>query len=278
MADQSDVAAALVQRIVARLYPNGTGQPSTVGAGVVVHAGWPSPNDVQADIATGKVRVSVWATTTEESRPYFTNWTEARRAVVTLTATAAGTSVTFAGTATAGQGVALLIDGKPYTVIAAASDTPTTIAATFATRISADRAATSSGAVLTVPNARVISVRTVSTGTAASRLERESRVYQITVWANSPPLRDAVGRALQVLAMSTRHMSMADDTQALVRYASSRNDDDLAKQGIYRRDVFVRVDSDVIETETQTTVAVVATSISGGKTLSEQSTPRITHH
>lgn len=278
MADQSDVALALVERIVQRFYPNGPAQPSAIGAPVLVHPGWPGPNQVQADTAAGKVTVSVWPTTTEGGRAYFENWGETNRAPVSLAAAVSGTSVTFSGTGTPGQGFALLIDAQPFAVAAVAGDTPATIAAKFGTAIGAQRAASVTGAVITVPNARVIEARPIGTGTAASKLRRESRVYQVTVWARSPALRDAAGRVIQVFASGTRQMDMPDHTHALLRYASSRNDDDLAKQGIYRRDLFVRVDSDVIETETQYTVAVVATATSGGQSLDEQGPPRITHH
>lgn len=262
MADQSDVAAALVQLVAARLYPNGTGTASTVGVPVAVYAGWPDPNTLQADVDAGKAHVSVWATQTAARTPVTGGWKEIAREAPTVTGTVAGDTVTIAGAAPApGHGVALLVDGAPYAALALTGDTIEDVAQKLASAIQSERAATRTGPAITIPDARSIQLRTIAIGTAARVLERESRVYQVTVWAPSPQSRDALGRALHVLIAGTRRLALADGTAGVVRFDTSRNDDEMAREGIWRRDVMARVEHAVIETETQHTVAVIATSI-----------------
>lgn len=60
MADVSDVAEALAQIVADAAYPNGTGQPSVSNGPIIVYPGWPDPDSLDADLAAGKVHVSIF--------------------------------------------------------------------------------------------------------------------------------------------------------------------------------------------------------------------------
>lgn len=277
MADQSQVSAALVALVAGRLYPNGTGAPSIVGAPVIVYAGWPRPGSLEADLPAGKVHVSVWATDSVRSEIRPPVWREQSIQPPTMAGIASGQSVAIAGTATPGHSVALLVDGQPYVVPTPAGSTPATVAAALAALIAADQPAAAAGAVLTIPQARSIKARTVSTGTAARTVLRETRTYQVTAWAGDSRLRDAVGAAVHVALAATARLALPDSTIGTVSVLSSRNDDDLTRQAIYRRDVMASVVSDVVERETQFTVAIPATRASSGPTFDAQGPARTTY-
>lgn len=76
MSDLSDVSNALVTLIASTLYPNGTGQPSVVVMPCVVYAGWPIPQQLDADLLAGKINVSVFPTPTERNTTRYpmTDW------------------------------------------------------------------------------------------------------------------------------------------------------------------------------------------------------------
>ena len=277
MADQSDVAAALVALVANRVYPRGTGQPSIVQAPVIVYAGWPRPGSLEADLPAGKVHVSVWATDTVRTEIRPSVWREQSVTPDTMTGTVAGLAVTIAGTATPGHSVALLVDGLPYVAPVTAASTPETVAAALAALIAVDQPAVAVGAVLTLPQARSIKARTVSTGTAARTVLREDRTYQVTAWAGTARLRDAVGAAVQLALASTARLALPDATLATLTVGTSRNDDDLTRQAVYRRDVMVSAQSDVVERETQYTVAIPVTRTSIGPSLDAQGPARTTY-
>jgi hypothetical protein len=60
MADVSEVADGLVQIVAAAAYPNGTSQPSIGACDIMVYQGWPNPQTLDADMAAGKVHISVF--------------------------------------------------------------------------------------------------------------------------------------------------------------------------------------------------------------------------
>ena len=61
MADISDVFTALATTISNALYPNGTSQPSAITASCKIYAGWPNSTELDSDIRSGTVHVSVYA-------------------------------------------------------------------------------------------------------------------------------------------------------------------------------------------------------------------------
>ena len=60
MPDLSDVSAQIATICAATCYPNGTGSPSIAGVDIRIFEGWPVPAQLDADIAAGKINVSVY--------------------------------------------------------------------------------------------------------------------------------------------------------------------------------------------------------------------------
>ena len=60
MADESDVANAIVSTIVAALYPAGTAQPSILGGAAKVYRGFPQAANLDRDLQTKILNVSVY--------------------------------------------------------------------------------------------------------------------------------------------------------------------------------------------------------------------------
>ncbi|MYM89699.1 hypothetical protein GTP91_21280, partial [Rugamonas sp. FT82W] len=124
MADQTDVAQALVAAISAAVYPNGTGAPSITGVAAVIYAGWPNAATLSADLTAGKAHVSVFPTASERvTQSASSDWMAQPIAPATLSLTVAANTVTVAGTPAAGQNAAVLADGQPVVYAVRAGDT-----------------------------------------------------------------------------------------------------------------------------------------------------------
>ena len=187
MADQSDVAATLAAMIAAALYPNGTNQPSVVGAPVIVYPGWPNPQTLDADMAAGKAHVSVFP------RP---------------------------------------------------GDVVTSLAMGDAEWVE------------TVNNG--------TSGTSALELRRQTKQFQVTVWAPTPPLRDAIGKICNVVLAATSRFNLPDTTQATMAFVTETQSDEAQKVLIYRRDIFVSVNFALVETEAEFTILSVLLNVGAG--------------
>lgn len=262
MADFTDVADALVSVIAQITYPNGTSQPSIVNAPVLVYQGWPNSVQLDKDLKADKVHVSVWPTPTErETATRIPEWQTLSIATPTLTMTASAGEVTVGGTAGAGQNAALIVDGKPYVHAVQTGDTLTTIATALAALISADRPATSAGAVVTIPDAHTVEARTGGTGTSIRELRRQEKVFQISVWANCHEKRDPVASRVDATLAGIYRLSLPDGTQGILRYRSSNQIDNTQKNGIYRRDILYAVEYAVTESRTDTQIVTGQTSI-----------------
>jgi len=103
-------------------------------------------------------------------------------------------------------------------------------------------------------------------GIALAEIRRQTRTYQITVWANNFSIRDPVASALDsALAMVTR-LTLPDGTKGILAYVNSAQNDDEQKIGIYRRDLFYSVNyattlnqsyKTILEADSNVTVAAV---------------------
>jgi len=73
MADLSDVINGLKSVIVATLYPNGTGTPTSPinNASTVIYGGWPVSKDLDDALAEGKVTVSIFTGQVERNTARF---------------------------------------------------------------------------------------------------------------------------------------------------------------------------------------------------------------
>ena len=190
MADLSDVENALVAVIAQVFYPTGIGQPSVLGASVRIYRGWPSRPELESDLRTGVVNVSVYALSREEPVTRFqSDWRPlAGPSAPTLNLAASGNAVTVGGVVQTPQNVAIIVDGRAgYAYGVRAGDTPVSIATALAALIASDwPGTTSTDAVVTVPGAETLAGRAGTFGVSIRELKRQRRDIQIALWANTP--------------------------------------------------------------------------------------------
>lgn len=262
MADQTDVANALVALAGATIYPNGTAQPSAAGVAAKIYPGWPDPVQLQDDLQRSPriAHVSVFPSpTAKNTTRHLASWEQITAPAPTLQTSVAGQAITLAGTVTVPQAVALIIDGKDYVYAVQVADTLATIAAALAAAVNADQPASAAGAVITIPGAERLIARIVSNGTSGKEVAREERMFTVSVWAGCFDDRDPLARLLEPVFANLDRLTMPDGSAATVRYGGSTQVDSQQKQGIYRRDITVYVDYALILLRTDTTIAIVQT-------------------
>lgn len=260
MADQTDVADALVGIIAAAVYPNGTSQPPAGGVQAKIYQGWPNPAQLKADLAAQIAHISVWPTpkATMTTR-HAIEWKQVVAPAPTLAAAVAGTAITLSGTVTVPQAVALIVDGKDYAYGVQAGDTLASIATALAALIAANQTASAAGPVITVPGSHKLVARIVANGTSAAEVARENRVFMVTIWADCFDNREPLAKVvIPALAALTR-LTLPDGTGATCDYQGSVQVDSEQKQGIFRRDISIAVDFATIQTRTDNQVGIVQT-------------------
>ena len=94
-------------------------------------------------------------------------------------------------------------------------------------------------------------------GVAIREVRRQTRTFQITIWANCHDKRDPVASAIDSALAGIYRLTLPDGSQGLMSYVSSTQDDDLQKQGIYRRDLFYQVSYATTQTVNAQTIKQV---------------------
>lgn len=272
MAGLAEVSDALVARIAQIVYPNGTGQPSITGQPVKVYGGWPSPEALAKDLKAGKVHISVFPPNGLEKvlDTAVSDWRTLVEPVITLSLTLTDQTITVGGTASQPQNAALVVDGRGYVHGVQDGDTLTSIATALAALVSADQPATSSGPVVTIPGAKVISPRVGGAGTSIRELRRQERAFRITVWANCFDSRDPIADLLDAELSGTFHLTLPDGMLATLRYKSSSQVDSGQKESIYRRDLVYAVEFSTTQVRTDTQITITESNVSAGPTLDDQ--------
>ncbi len=263
MADLIDVENALVALISQTLYPNGTGQASVAGIPVKVYAGWPTANQLDADLRAGTANVSVFPTASERNTTRYPKaWQTLSVNTPTLTLALSGQTVTVGGAMPAPffpHNLAVLAGGKNYMYAVQATDTLTSIATALAALLAVDYPGTSSaGAVVTLPvAAHLQAAKAGTTGTSIRELRRQERVFQVTAWCDTPAHRDAVVQPVDIALAATGFLTLADGTAARLIYKSSPVTDATQKAKLYRRDLLYTVEyaTTQIATDTQVVAA-----------------------
>jgi hypothetical protein len=242
MPNQADAENALVQLATTALYPSGTGDASAVGTTVRIYRGWPNAAALDADLAAGNVNVTIFPvpSATRNTTRYPTTW-HGCHATPSLTVTVAGTTATFAGTASTGQLAGILVEGKAYVYRLGSNDTPALVAAVLGAAIMADRPATVSGASVTTPGAVPIA-RTVADATATAEMRRQVQTFRITAWCPNPSLRDATCAALDPTFAATPFVTLADGSASRLLFISTTTFDQSQDAALYRRDMLYSVE------------------------------------
>lgn len=260
MADITDVMDALVAVIAQTLYPNGTGEQSIVGTPCSVFSGWPIPQQLDVDLAAGKVNISVWALPSERVTTRIdTDWRTLEVNDPTITATVNAQQITLSGMIATPQNVGAIVNGKAYVYPVQGNDSLTTIATGLASLINADVPGTASvGPVVTVPNNYPVKAARVGrNGQTIREVRRQERVFQISVWANSPEQRKAFVDAIDPVLSMTPRITLADEYMAHLSYRNSNYVDKNEKMRAYRADLMYAVEYATTQTENNTVIITV---------------------
>jgi hypothetical protein len=273
MADLSDVENALVAVIAQVFYPAGTAQPSALGVPVRIYRGWPSKPELESDLRSGAVNVSVYALNRERVVTRFqTNWRLLTGPPApTLTFAVSGNTITVGGTVTVPQNAAVIVDNglregsAGYSYALQPADTPTTIATALAALITAGYpGTTSSGPVITVPGAARLVGRAGTFGSSIRELKRQRRDIQIALWASTPGLRDQVAILLDPALAALEFIALADGTAGRLVYVGSPHDDTVQKEILYRRNLIYSVEYGTTQTRSDAAIIVPVIDIAGG--------------
>lgn len=255
MADPYEVQNILVALAASVLYPNGTAQPSICGVPIKIYAGHPLAASLDQDIADGSIHVSVYTRKKEVNvtRHIGDEWQVIKPGEVTLSPVVSGNSLTLSGTVSVPQNLFVQVDTHTYTYSVQPTDTLTSIATALGALIQADFAdVTTSGAVVSVPSAYVMTARAGAVGSAVKELRRQLKQFKFTVWAPNSLLRSTVCSALDIAMSSSTDMVFSDGAHGIVQYVRSREYDLLTNTPpIYQRILMYTVDY-------PTTMSVVA--------------------
>ncbi|HEX8894465.1 MAG TPA: hypothetical protein VF783_14135 [Terriglobales bacterium] len=258
MADLGDVQDGLVTLLANTIYPNGTGQPSAAGVPARIYAGWPTAAQLDVDLAAGTCHVSVFNRESRNTTRYQLAQVDPTVTPPALTLTINANTVTVGGTVAAGVNTAVIVGVNAFTYQTVANDTLSTIAAALASSINLTYpGTTSSGAVITLPNTGPpINAARVGGGASQSiEVGRVEQVFQITVWANSPTNRNAIGSLIVPAIMQNHFLTLADGSAARLILKSQRDDDVPEKELLYRRDIMATVE--YVETASVSATQVV---------------------
>jgi hypothetical protein len=293
MSDISDVLTVLANIAECVVYPNGKNSPSITNSDIVIYPGWPSSDNLDNDLATGKTHVSIFPKAEERNT---TRYREAFRVTkapaptlsLTIALQSGGrfelegggflnlesggslllegnqASVTVGGTPSIPQNVMLRVNGRDYVYAVQSSDTLPTIAAALAALLAVDVAGTSaSGTTINVgPLGRVQAARVGGFGTVTKEIRRQEHVVMLTVWAATPALRDTIAAAIDADLAERRFLTMPDGYGARLIYKNTLVVDALQKATLYRRDLNYMVE--FATTTSKQAAAVIAPKIAFG--------------
>jgi hypothetical protein len=252
MADQSDVETALVAAVTAALYPPGANGTSIVGPACRVFRGWPNSAALDADLAAGRVNVTVFPVEgAARNTTRFTNEWQAAAPRPQLTARVDGQVASFAGTAALGQTAGLLVNAQAYVVRMQAGYTPELVAAALGALVANDTPAVVNGATVTIPGAWRLVARTAADATAMQELRRQEQVFRISAWCPTPALRDAVCSSVDGALSANRFIGLADGSTGRYRFRGTTTFDQSQDASLYRRDLLYAVDYPTTATATQ---------------------------
>jgi hypothetical protein len=264
MADISDVQNTLVGMIAGALYPNGTGQPSAVGAGCRVGSGWPSKPQLEEDLTAGVVNVSVYPMSDERrTTRHLKSTQQIAHFDPTVTLAVSGLTITIGGALPSpfhAQNVAVLMGGNAFTYAVQPTDTLATIASALAALIGATYSGTtSSGASITLPaGAPQPTLRTGGFATVGREVKRQQRTIRICIWSPTPALRDAVAKVIDPFLADIEFLTLPDGYGGRLLYQRSDLVDLGEKANLYRRDLCYSVEypTTVLEQAADVTVTV----------------------
>lgn len=252
MADQSDVETALVAAAMAALYPQGLSGPSVCGAPVRLYRGWPESSALDADLAAGYVNITVFPEETGERNTtrYLPQWSNPAPVTPTLLVTTTQDSVTFAGSAGAGQIAGILADADTYVYPCQAGDAPANVAANLASQIMANRPVALSNATITLPGVGRLIARTAANQGVFTQIRRQEQIFRLIGWCADPAIRDAAMIAVDQALAGLYFLPLADGSVGRSRFRQSITLDRQENASLYRRDLLYSVEYPTLQTAT----------------------------
>jgi len=183
-----------------------------------------------------------------------------------LQAVVAGDTVTFAGAAAPGQVAAVIADTVSAAYRTQGGDTPPSVAAALARLLAASRAATASGAVLTVPAVTRLVARTEADQPTLRLTRRQRQGFKVICWCPDPLTRVAVGSAIDAALSGIDFIGLADGSSGRLRAESSTVSDRWEDAALYRRELVYSVDyaTTIAQALPRMAVGVSAQALAGG--------------
>lgn len=280
MADLSDATKGLASTIAGIVFPSaylfGEGAASllswplddaatTTGNIIDLYPGWPAVDALTGDLVAGHAHVSVFAEPgkTRDTTRYQLEWRPGAASLPTLTANLAGETITFAGTASASQAVGVLVESGlsagSYAYRCSATDTPATVASTFA---AAMHGATVVGAVLSV-SGNAIAVRVVCDQTATMEVRRQEQEFRVSCWAPNPTARDIIAGGIDAALANLPWITLADGSAGRLIYRATETDDKVSEDRLWRRDLCYTIEYATLLSQMQPVMLFPGTTING---------------
>lgn len=242
MADQADVETALVTRVAAALYPNGTDEASVPGTDCRIYRGWPNAAALDADLSAGRINVTIFPTSdpTLITTRYNEEWLGTPPAP-TLLASVHGATVVLTGSADPGQIAGILADQHSYVYRTQAGDTPALVAANLATQVRADWVTTLSGTEVTLHGPARIVARVVADSSMQKEIRRQEQGFRVTCWCPTPFSRDTAAATVD-RALARLTFLELPDSSARITYGGTAVYDQSQDALLYRRDLIYRIE------------------------------------
>jgi hypothetical protein len=279
MADISDVENALVSSIAGLLFSTAyspysvqTSDKGLPGLGLRLMRGWPVDSQLVLDLKAGITTISVFSdpkvARNITNRLMNTTTVNTEQVTPTMLATLSGNQVTFSGTTNTGQtiGIGIRPHNGGYSYRLLNTDTPSTVAATFAANITG---ATANGAVLTLPAlSSQIVVQLGGDVTTWTEVHRQQQIFMVTVWSPTVAIRDQLCGFLDPNLIHIRSLSFPDHSvSGPVIGAGTNIDDVVQKEYMWKRCLYYCIEYATGYVEVLPVMTLGKDNISGSVTL-----------
>ncbi len=205
----------------AQVWTNVSGTDQLVNVQCRLFRGFPVPNDIKIDLQNGISEISVFAVSgmSRLLPGYLSDIYVSSTVPITFTAVATGNSVTFGGTATAGQVTGIACGNgivlPAYCIRLGNTDTPYTIAAALGAIIPDS---TVTGATITIAGVNNVYTGVVSDSTVNNELAWYSQMIDIHIWSPNPESRDALGAMITLGMAQDLNLQFFDGSSSEITY------------------------------------------------------------
>lgn len=254
MASLSDVEEGFVRFIASALgvtsyAPYSVVTSPTINVDFRTYRGFPLDTQLTNDLKAGVSNISVFSSpelarnTTRFLRAMTSRI--ASQASATLTATMTSTPgvqsvITFSGTATPSEVIGIGAVTNGWALRVQSSDTPASIAATFAANMPH---ATAVGPVLTIVTPYVVSVAFSADFTMLTEVHRQMQTIRVSVWTPTTELRDLICATLDPAIMWQDRILFPDNSiSGPICSAGTFVDDVVGIEFMWRRDLLYDVE------------------------------------